>query len=35
VLFFLSWHEDDIGAGMYTEVIDTYAELLANYLVPA
>ncbi len=33
-LFFLSLHEDDIGASMYVEVIDTYAELLANYLVP-
>ena len=34
-LFFLSLHEDDIGAGMYAEVIDTYAGMLANYLVPA
>ena len=34
-LFLLSLHEDDIGAGLYVEVIDTYAELLANYLVPA
>ena len=33
-LFFLSLHEEDIGTNMYVEVIDTYAELLANYLVP-
>jgi AcrR family transcriptional regulator len=34
-LFLMSLHEDDIGADMYAKVIDTYAELLANYLVPA
>jgi AcrR family transcriptional regulator len=34
-LFLMSVHEDDIGADVYVKVIDTYAELLANYLVPA
>jgi AcrR family transcriptional regulator len=34
-LFLMSVHEDDIGADVYVQVIDTYAELLANYLVPA
>jgi AcrR family transcriptional regulator len=34
-LFLMSVHEDDIGADVYVQVIDIYAELLANYLVPA
>jgi AcrR family transcriptional regulator len=34
-LFLMSMHEEDIGADMYAKVIETYAELLANYLVPA
>jgi AcrR family transcriptional regulator len=33
-LFLMSVHEDDIGADVYVKVIDIYAELLANYLVP-
>ena len=33
-LFLMSMHEEDIGADMYAGVIETYAELLANYLVP-
>ncbi|HET9223912.1 MAG TPA: TetR/AcrR family transcriptional regulator [Roseiflexaceae bacterium] len=34
-LFLMSVHEDDIGAEMYARVIETYTELLANYLVPS
>jgi hypothetical protein len=34
-LFFVSLHEEDVGVGVYPDVIDVLEDLVSSYLVPA